>query len=147
MKVTILRGISGSGKTTWTKSNAQDATIISTDDFFIVDGVYTFDITKLEENHRKAFRLYLDSLVAGKEWIVVDNTNVQAWEYSPYVLAAGAYGYDVELLTFECSADLAWSRKQLLTEEKLRIIAEMFKRETEKMPRIFKNINRTIICS
>lgn len=146
MKVTILRGISGSGKTTWTKKNAPDATIVSTDNFFIVDGVSVYDASKLEENHRKAFRLFLDSLAASKEWIIVDNTNVNAWEYSPYVLAAGAYDYDIEILTFECSADVAWSRKQLLSEEKLRNIAETFVRETDRMPRKFKGINKTIKC-
>lgn len=146
MKVTILRGISGSGKTTWAKKNAPDATIVSTDNFYVVDGVYTYDINKLEENHRKAFRLHLDSLAAGKEWIVVDNTNVHAWEYSPYVLAAGAYGYEVELLTFECSVEVSMSRKQLVAEDKLRNISETFIRETERMPRKFKGINKIIKC-
>jgi predicted kinase len=146
MKVTILRGISGSGKTTWAKTHAPNATIVSTDDFYIVDGVYTYDANKIEENHRKAFRLHLDSLAAGKEWIVVDNTNVHAWEYSPYVLAAGAYGYEVELLTFVCSAEVSLSRKQLVAEDKLRNIAEIFVRETERMPRKFKGINKMIQC-
>ena len=146
MKVTILRGISGSGKTTWAKTHASNATIVSTDDFYVIDGVYTYDASKIEENHRKAFRLFIDSLSAGKEWIVVDNTNVNAWEYSPYVLAAGAYGYDAEILTLECSADVALSRKQLVAEDKVRNIAENFVRETERMPRKFKGINKMIQC-
>lgn len=146
MKVTILRGISGSGKTTWVKKNAPNATIVSTDNFFIVDGVYTYDINKLEENHRKAFRFFLDSLAAGKEWIVVDNTNVHSWEYAPYVSAAGAYNYDIEILTFECTAEISLSRKQLVAEDKLRNIAEIFVRETERMPRRFKGMNTLLPC-
>lgn len=147
MKVTILRGISGAGKSTWIKKNAPNAFVVSADLFFMVDGEYKYDINKLEDAHRHTFKTFLEALADKKEWIIVDNTNVHAWEYSPYVLAAGAYGYDVELLTFECSADVALSRKQLVAEDKLRSIAEIFVRETERMPRKFKGINKTLPCA
>ena len=38
------------------------------------------------------------------------NTNISAYEISPYYLAAEAYGYDVKILKFPCSVEVAKER-------------------------------------
>ena len=144
MKVTVLRGISGSGKTTWTKAHESKAHIVSADFYFMRDGVYTFDPQKLEENHAKCFRAFMEALLKSEEWIIVDNTNICAWEYSPYVLAAEAYGYAVELVTFECSVEVSLSRKDAVPPEKLRATSQRLEEEARRMPRRFKGIHRVI---
>jgi len=79
----ILRGCSGSGKSTvakWLQQELKGA-VFSTDSFFTVDGVYRFDPKKLQENHQKN----LDAFLAYEGVLaVVDNTNLAQWEYQKY---------------------------------------------------------------
>lgn len=147
MRVTILRGISGSGKTTWANAYANQALIVSTDHFFLQEGVYQFDPLKLAEYHERCFREFLEGILAHAEWIIVDNTNISAWEYAPYVLAGRAYGYEVELRTFECPVDVSRMRKQLVPENELQGTFERLERETRMMPKRFRSIHRVIPCT
>lgn len=147
MRVTILRGISGSGKSTWTKTHAKEALIISTDAYFIQpDGTYRFEAEKLSLYHRQAFRAFLQALEEKEPWIVVDNTNICAWEFAPYVAAAEAFDYTVELFTFDCPLETALARKQLLPERKLQQKFKDLRFETAHLPRHFTEINRVIPC-
>ena len=52
LNLILLRGVSGAGKST-VAGLFIDATIISTDDFFMKDGEYQFDANSLVENHMK----------------------------------------------------------------------------------------------
>lgn len=142
MKVTVLRGISGAGKSTWVKTHAADAAVVSADHFFHVDGEYRFDPSKLQENHAKCFRAFVEALFAKAPHIIVDNTNIEAWEYSPYVIAAEALGYQVELLTLECSVDISLSRKKMVEPKSLERMHASLTRETEHMPKRFQRIHR-----
>ncbi|MCC7522691.1 AAA family ATPase [Candidatus Uhrbacteria bacterium] len=142
MRVTVLRGISGAGKSTWVKQHAADARIVSADRFFIVDGEYRFDPSKLQENHGKCFRAFMDAIRSGEPHIVVDNTNIEAWEYSPYVIAAEAFGYVVELLTLDCTVEASLSRKALVNKASLERMHQALARETEQMPKRFQYIHR-----
>ena len=142
MRITVLRGISGAGKSTWAARHAHEALVVSTDAFFLVRGEYRFDPRKLQENHGRCFRAFMEGILRAKPWIIVDNTNVQAWEYAPYVLAGQAYGYEVELLTFPCSVETSLARKQLVPAEDLRHIHARFEQETREMPRRFRGIHR-----
>lgn len=143
MRVTVLRGISGSGKSTW--AHQQDALIFSTDEFFFVDGEYRYDSTKIGQYHAQNLRRFLEAIRLGEPWIIVDNTNICAWEYSPYVLAGQAYGYETELVTFLCSPETSLARKALIPAEQLFRISEQLLQETRMMPKRFRSIHRTII--
>ncbi len=147
MRVTILRGISGSGKSTWAKLQAKDAIVISTDAYFIQpDGSYLFEAAKLQAYHQRAFKAFIEALEQKVPWIVIDNTNIRAWEFSPYVAAAEAFGYTTELLTFDCPLETALSRKQLLTERKMEQKFKDLTYETAHLPRHFAEINRLVPC-
>lgn len=93
----IMRGLSGSGKSTLAKELRQGGIILSTDDFFMVGGKYQFDRDYMADAHYwnqvRAEEAMKDDITP----IVIDNTNVQAWEAKPYVEKALRYGYKIEI--------------------------------------------------
>ncbi len=98
--VFILRGIPGCGKSTYAREKFAGALICSTDDFFMVDGEYKFDPTKLAEYHNANLRQFASYIMQCRPHIVVDNTNIAAWEIAPYYRLAEAFGYDVRIIQF-----------------------------------------------
>ena len=105
MKVKIMRGIPGSGKSTYVRKNFRHALVCSADDFFMEEGQYKFDPSKLSQAHGACLRKFVDGLVqnANNTWpypeIVVDNTNTRLIEVAPYAALALAYGYELEITT------------------------------------------------
>lgn len=100
MKLILMRGVSGSGKSTLARELAgkhEGAVVLSTDDYFMVEGVYAFDPRMLGENHRRNQERAAESMRAKTPCVIIDNTNTQAWEMKPYVLAALELGYEVEI--------------------------------------------------
>lgn len=108
--VYILRGISGSGKSTYTKANFPNAFVASADNFFVKDDVYTFDPTKLGNAHAWCFRQFEDALQRGDDAVVVDNTNTKLWEFKSYVETAAKYGYDVKVIRLAVDPLIAAAR-------------------------------------
>ena len=91
----IMRGLPGSGKSTLAKQLG--GIIFSTDDFFMIDGQYCFDGSKLGLYHNLNQRRTEDAMRQKQPVIVVDNTNIEAWQMKPYVNLADKYGYKVEI--------------------------------------------------
>lgn len=145
MKVIVMRGISGAGKSTWVKKHYPDAVVASADDYFRKpDGAYVFDETKLQEAHIACMRTFLAALQEQKPLIVVDNSNVTAAEISPYVLPAKALGYEVEILTLGVKPETAIARKDWLTPQKVRGKAALLSLEEKRFPRYLKDIHRIV---
>ena len=94
----ILSGPSGSGKSTWVKS-LQEAAVCSADDFFINDGVYTFNQSLIAVAHSACMRNFLQHVNAGTQTIIIDNTNLRQWEWQNYVEAA-RLEYEAHLVLF-----------------------------------------------
>jgi len=88
MQVVILRGISGSGKSSYAKMLGME--IVSADHFFEFDGEYRFDPKLLPIAHRQCLRTYVEMVRKGKS-VVVDNTNCSLIECAPYIAVAQAY--------------------------------------------------------
>lgn len=97
-RITIMRGLPGSGKSYFARSIADGAPIFSTDDFFVVDGEYKFDPSKLGHHHAANLARSVKAMSDGKHRVIVDNTCTQAWEAREYVKAAIQYGYDVHFV-------------------------------------------------
>ena len=98
-KMFIMRGVSGSGKSTTAEELAEEESIFSTDEFFTDDdGEYNFDMDKIEEAHQWNKDRVTDAIKEGVNPIVVDNTTVQAWEAKPYVEMALDAGYEIEIV-------------------------------------------------
>lgn len=91
----IMRGLPGSGKSTCAREIGGE--IFSTDDFFIRDGVYEFDPSKIGEAHEWNQRRTEKALREGMPSVVVDNTNTMAWEIRPYVELGMKEAYSIIL--------------------------------------------------
>lgn len=108
MKVVIMRGLPGSGKSFLVRQMCPDGTavICSADDFryrdVTVNGVttreYFFDTQSPHLAHVKCYRKFIDAVTAKKPLVVVDNTNIRKCEYENYVALAENLGYKVEIL-------------------------------------------------
>ena len=111
MRVEIMRGVSGAGKSTYAGKYFPDAEVCSADHFFMNgDGEYEFNPAKLPLAHQTCFRKFLGLLAQSCNHIVVDNTNMSAWEISPYVLAGESYGYDVTIHEIKVNVNIAAGR-------------------------------------
>ena len=98
-KCFVMRGIPGSGKSTRASQLAgTTGKIHSTDNFFMKNGKYVFDMNKLHRNHQLNFQAFMVDIALGISPVVVDNTNSQKWEYQKYVIAAEEAGYEVEIV-------------------------------------------------
>lgn len=92
----IVRGIPGSGKSTFAKSIG--GIHIEADQFFMENGKYNFDITKIKlahkycQNQTEAW-MKTDGAQVNNDKIVVSNTFTQEWEMEPYFKLAEKYGY------------------------------------------------------
>ncbi len=109
-KVYILRGIPGSGKSTYAKT-IPNAVVCSADDFFVRNGEYIFDASLLFDAHGLCRRKFMEALVNRTPVVVLDNTNVHQWEVTPYILMAEAFPeYSVEVVEFHTEPEVCISR-------------------------------------
>ena len=105
-KIVIMRGVSGSGKSTKAKEIIKEtikdgcftSITCSADQFFIdpKSGRYEFDARKLGIAHTFCRAKVEAAVELGANLIVVDNTNTQKWEFEPYINIAEANDYECE---------------------------------------------------
>uniref|UniRef100_T1JA97 Smr domain-containing protein n=1 Tax=Strigamia maritima TaxID=126957 RepID=T1JA97_STRMM len=95
----LLRGLPGSGKSTLAAKLANhEGVICSSDNYFVQGFKYIYDPSKLSEAHEWNQRNTRKFMGDGVSPIIIDNTNIEAWEMKPYVNYAQKYGYKVEIL-------------------------------------------------
>lgn len=112
--------------------------IVSADDYFMRDGVYKFDINLLQNAHAACFRRFMGRLEEGQiervvilsgvpgsgkttvarrldgpTTLIVDNTNISAWQIAPYYLGAQSHGMGiaVEVMRVLCPPEVARARQ------------------------------------
>jgi predicted kinase len=100
----LLRGLPGSGKTTLAKSI--DGIIIEADQYFMENGEYKFDGSKIKLAHRYCQSqteawMKVDSPQVNVSKIIVSNTFTQEWEMEHYYKLAETYGYKVYSIIVE----------------------------------------------
>jgi len=102
MKTIILvRGVSGSGKTTFAEMISGSSLIISTDDYWKdARGGYNFDASKLPEAHKWCQDFCRANMASGLD-IIVHNTFTQEWEMEPYFVQAEEFGYKIFTIIVE----------------------------------------------
>ena len=113
--VYILRGISGSGKSTYAQKLIEEkqgvgVVVCSADDHFMHDGEYKFDPSKLSAAHRLCRDKFVKAIHNKIQTIVVDNTNTTRNEYFFYARYAQSNGYQLHIITFDAYPELGISR-------------------------------------
>lgn len=118
----VMRGIPGSGKSTtakwiaslsgngsfWTKDhvlyygieseNKVCSAIHSTDEYFVTDGVYKYNMANIGKFHTRNFYAFKESMDRNIPLLIVDNTNTTRKEYQKYITVAEEAGYLVSLM-------------------------------------------------
>lgn len=123
-----MSGLPGSGKDFWLDHNLPygaeefDITVCSADDYFLINREYRFDATKLGEAHKACFAKFLETgslwkldgprgfVVSYSQVLAVSNTNLTAWEISPYMALANYWGAEVEIVRLECPVEVCAAR-------------------------------------
>jgi predicted kinase len=96
----IVRGIPGSGKSTFAKTLGGQH--YEADMYFInEDGKYQFDVTKIKDAHQWCQSFVKTDMILEYPKIVVSNTSTQEWEMEPYFKFAKEYGYVVFTVVVE----------------------------------------------
>ena len=98
MILTIVRGLPGSGKSTFAKS--LNVLHVEADMYCMKDGQYIFDANKTKHNHFMCRDLVESILRQGVD-VVVSNTFTQLWEIEPYLHLAKLFGATVKVIRLE----------------------------------------------
>ncbi|KAB1281855.1 NEDD4-binding protein 2 [Camelus dromedarius] len=69
--------------------------ILSTDDYFYINGQYQFDVKYLGEAHEWNQNRAKEAFEKKISPVIIDNTNLQAWEMKPYVALSQKHKYKV----------------------------------------------------
>jgi len=99
MDLILVRGVSGSGKSTF--ANTISDTVFSADDYFMKDGLYIFHKTLLSSAHADCVERTELEMKKGTEKVVVANTFTQDWEMSKYFSLGAQYKYRVFTIVVE----------------------------------------------
>ena len=92
-RLTIMRGVSGSGKSTHARSLGADV-VLASDDYF--DALGRWMPEREAEAHHWNFERCIDAMKSHVPHIVIDCVNAAPWEWEKYTLIADRYGYSVE---------------------------------------------------
>lgn len=140
MKVTILRGLPGSGKSRWADYLPFDKMVCCADDHHMKEGKYCFDQVNAKTAHDLCLLKYLNHL-SGRlhlpQHLIVANTNCSAWEIAPYYRLAEVFGVEARILTLWCSVEKAHARN--VHSVPLATIVGMYARLMEPLPSHWKH--------
>jgi predicted kinase len=97
-EIILLRGLMGSGKSTLAKQLAGKTGIsFSSDDFFMEEGQYNFDVSKIKDAHEWNYNRAMKAIDQGLSPVILDNTNVDMKDLKllkPLVQYAIQHGYE-----------------------------------------------------
>ena len=121
----LLRGLSGAGKSRFAsillerylREDGCVGCIFSADQYHVRDGIYKFDPKRLDAGHVDCFGRYDEFLLRYNKdsrsvVAIVDNTNIRAYEMSPYIQLAKLRGWSHEIITIPCDPLVAFKRNQ-----------------------------------
>jgi tRNA uridine 5-carbamoylmethylation protein Kti12 len=105
----LLRGLPGSGKSTTAKllgAGGAGYAHFEADMYFMEDGVYKFDPTKIRDAHKWCQNsvegaMLLNHTTGDNNTIIVSNTFTMESELQPYLELAKEYGYRVHSIILE----------------------------------------------
>ena len=98
-KCYIMRGLPYSGKSTKARELASEhGQIHSANDYFMVNGVYRYDVRQIRQAHEGNMEAFKKSLEEKVPVVIYDNCNVRIWEFKDCISLAKQFGYEVEIL-------------------------------------------------
>ena len=102
VRLVIVRGAPGSGKTAFAKS-LEGFSLVGADQYFTDEhGVYQFERDKLHDAHAWCFNM-ADALLESGNRVVVSNTFTRTWEIEPYIVLSEEH--DIKVKVFHCTGD------------------------------------------
>lgn len=115
-RVDIMRGLPGSGKSTWAEKTIEvrksDGVIVSADHYFIKGGKYHFDKEKLPATHDECLRQFIWNLSGRRfPYIIVDNTNIHGWEFGVYWRMAQHLGWQPRIVQVNTPLSVCMKRQ------------------------------------
>lgn len=122
MQVIIMRGIPGSGKSTWAKDfiaaqQSKDWLVVSADHYHMVGSTYRYDPKNAGAAHAQCLRNFMTAVMERGNYtgsdidgVIVDNTNTTAWEIAPYYALSLAFQCDVKIVRVHCPLETALPR-------------------------------------
>lgn len=93
----VLRGLPGSGKSTFSSQLGEGVITCSADHFFEKTGTYVFDPKMLFLAHKICRNKFEVAVEAGAPIVVVDNTNIKYADWKNYLTFAIEHGYLVTI--------------------------------------------------
>lgn len=140
-KLVILRGIPGSGKTTWVKKNRLERYTLSPDKLFeMTESVSLFPEGGMGIDHSRLFQftmgLYeeiLEQRMRDGSFVVIDAVNIKNTDFSRYGRLAKKYGYEVICMDFS-SVSLETCLKRKPAALKMQIKQDYKKMLNQKLP-------------
>lgn len=105
-KLILIRGLPGSGKSTLARemiSLKYADSHFEADQYFMINGKYTFDANKIKYAHEWCFETSRHHLLTDGETVIVSNTFTQKWEADRYIKMAKENNIKIEIIT--CLAD------------------------------------------
>lgn len=95
MKLYIIRGLPGSGKSTYAKKIG--CFHVEADMFHVCNGKYQFDPKNVKAAHEWCQFMVRIAMTKGID-VVVSNTSTKKWEVEEYLKFAKEFNYDVEII-------------------------------------------------
>jgi hypothetical protein len=122
----LLRGLPGSGKSTLAKllSSGSGPTHYEADMYFMQNGTYEFDGSKLRNAHEWCRDMVYMDMLKEVPVIAVSNTFTQEWEMEAYYNLAKEHGYRVFSLIVENRHD--GKNSHGVPEDKLQAMKDRF---------------------
>ena len=111
MSVVLMRGLPGSGKSSWIQAQPGLKFICSADNYRMRHGTYVYKKEEDQAAHGECLKSYAQFLQVGcPDTLYVDNTNTTIIELAPYVKLAEAYNVPYKIVYLYCDLVFAYKR-------------------------------------
>jgi predicted kinase len=95
--LTIIRGLPGSGKSTYAYNNYKGIVILEADMLCMQDGKYIFESDKIKTHHNSIHAI-VDIILSNNADCVITGTLTRKWEIEPYIRLAEKHNQKYQII-------------------------------------------------